>query len=169
MSIANRHIIDIYHAHAQPNAYDGWSRRHIHGLNRSYLKTHGFSNQKALVSNFKEWLRHQNVIAMYANAPAKEARLLNNANILDLRLPNWSEREYLMSHRTARDFKMKALPITSVKGFKSCPSEVHSEFEKIHRPLPQHLSLTDLAKKRYGYHCSLYDVYALYLHYVTDN
>ncbi|MEL7306365.1 MAG: hypothetical protein AAGK05_00075 [Pseudomonadota bacterium] len=166
MSIANRHIVDIYHAHAQSNSPDDLARRHVHGLSRSFLEAYGFSSEEALVLDFKMWLRGKNVIAMYANAPAKEIKLLNNPNILDMRLPNWSDRYRLVSHKTAREFKKKAIPITSSKLSVRCSLEAHSDFKFI--PTPRR-TMSELAKKDYGYHCSLYDTYALYLHYVTDN
>lgn len=166
MNISSRHIVDIYHGHAHSKSPDDWARRHVHGLNLSYLKTHGFPNEEALVLDFKKWLRGKDIIAKYANAPAKEMKLLNCPFILDIGYPEWSTRPNLMSHQTARDFKKVSLPIGSSKHSVSCPHEAHAEFKFVPTPRMSH---TELAKKDYGFHCSLYDAYALYLHYVTNN
>lgn len=165
MSVAHRHILDIYHAHAQSNSSDDWAQRHVHGLSPSYLNEHGFPDQSSLVKDFKKWLADKNVLFIWANAPNKERELLNTMNIGDIKFPPWIERTKLMSHQMARHFKDQSAPITSVARFASCPKIAHNSFQCV--PLLSH-SPTEYAKREYGYHCSLYDVFALYLHYVID-
>ena len=48
MSIANRHIMNIYmyDAHAKSYELDDWVRRHVHELDPFYLETHGFPNEE---------------------------------------------------------------------------------------------------------------------------
>ena len=166
MSVADRHIMDIYHAHAKSTVSDDWARRHIHGLNRVFLEKSGFSNEEALVADFRKWLRGRDVLCMYANSPAKEISLLSNHTIYDIHYPNWEDRISLVSHQTAYRFKHLSIPITSLAGYKSCTKEAHNEFTFV--PTPRR-SPTELAKKDYGYHCALYDCYALYLFYLCSS
>lgn len=76
MSIANRHMMDIYYAHAYSDEPNDWSHRCVHGLNSSYLKTHGFLNEESIVKDFKKWLLGHNMLGMFANEPKKEYKLL---------------------------------------------------------------------------------------------
>jgi len=166
MSVANRHITDIYHAHAQSKCSDDWARCHVHGLNRHYLEEHGFPNEETLVKDFRKWLRGRNILCMYANNPTKEISLLNYPAIYDIQFPKWQHRISLVSHQTALHFKRLSIPITCLNSYKSCSKEAHSEFKFV--PTPRH-SPTELAKKDFGYHCALYDCYALYLYYLSDS
>ena len=166
MSVADRHIVDIYHAHAQTTCPDDWARRHVHGLNKLYLEQHGFSNEEALIADFRKWLRGRDVLCMYANNPIKERSLFKNLVIYDIQFPRWQERVSLASHQTAYHFKRLSTPITSLTGFKSCSKDTHDEFKFV--PTPRE-SPTELAKRDFGYHCALYDCYALYLFYVCSS
>lgn len=160
MNINSRQIVDVYHAYAQSHDSDDWARRHIHGLSPSFLKSHGFPNEAALINNFKQWLRGKDILVMYANDPQKEKSLLN-LPIRDMGLPRWADRVSLLSHQTALAFKRKSIPIFN----KSCSPDAHLDFTFY--PVFRHTA-TELAKKQYQFHCSLYDTYALYLHYVLD-
>ena len=126
MSVADRHIIDIYHAHANSTTPDDWARRHVHGLNRTFLKENGFQNEEALVIDFRKWLRGRDIVCMYANSPAKEISLLKSHIIYDIQFPKWQKRVSLVSHQTAYQFKRLSIPITSLACFKSCTHEAHN-------------------------------------------
>ena len=160
MNALTREIVDVYHAYAKAEDLDFYSRRHIHGLNFSYLNEFGFPNEKALIDNFKKWLRGKDVLAMYANDPAKEKTVLN-LSIKDMELPKWKERISMFTHQTALAFKKNSVPVLN----KSCPKHAHSSF--VNFPIKRETP-TQLAKHNYGYHCSLYDSLELYLVYVTD-
>ena len=164
MSIANRHIMDIYHAHAYSDQPDDWARRHVHGLNRSYLKENGFPSEEAIVKDFKTWLRRLDVLCMFANAPQREYKLLG-CSVINMGIPPWIDRVSLLSHQMAHQFKTLELPITALTKYVACSKDAHQDFKCVPTP---HNSATELAKKHFGYHCSLYDVYALYLHYLAD-
>ena len=165
MSVADHHILDIYHGYAQPNCPDDWARYHVHGLDVTFLKSHGFANEAALVENFKKWLRGRDIICMYANNPDKERKILDIQSICDISYPNWVDRLPLLSHQTALQFKRLSIPITGINCFVSCPQTAHKAFKFF--PTPR-LTPTALAKKDFGYHCALYDTYALYLHFLID-
>ena len=165
MSVANHHILDIYHAYAQRNYPDDYARRHVHGLNSAFLKSNGFANEAALVENFKKWLRGRDIICMYANNPDKERKFLDIQSICDMNYPCWIDRVPLLSHKTALQFKRLTVPVTAINCFVSCPRAAHKDFAFY--PTPRQ-SPTELVKKDFGYHCALYDTYALYLHFLID-
>jgi len=161
MNALTRQIVDVYHGHAQsPCSCDRWARSHIHGLNTSFLQRHGFANQGMLIYDFKRWLRGKDVLAMYANDPAKEASVLN-LPIKDMGILPWAERIHQPYHQMARTYKNDFIPILNMR----CSSEAHSSFVKY--PLKR-LSETEIAKRDYGFHCALYDAYELYLCYITN-
>jgi len=160
MNALTREIVDVYHAYAKCENADFYCRSHIHGLNTLYLKEFGFPNEKALIDNFKRWLRTKDVLVMYANDPTKEKTVLN-LPIKDMELPKWTERVSMFTHQTALAFKKNSIPVLN----KSCPKHAHNSFVgfPVMRDTP-----TQLAKRSHGYHCSLYDSFELYLVYVTD-
>ena len=160
MSVESRQIVDVYHKYAQSNEPDDWARQHVHGLNPSFLQSHGFADEAALVSDFKKWLRGRDILVMYANAPHKEKTVLN-LPVLDMGLPCWERRTSLLSHQTALAFKRNSMPILST----TCCADAHRNF-KFYPSIRN--SPMELAKQDFGHHCSLYDVYALYLHYNLD-
>ena len=161
MNAVTHQIVDVYHEHAKsPCSCDSWARLHIHGLQPSFLHQHGFSNEDALVLHFKAWLQDKNVLAMYANDPAKESSMLNMM-IKNMNIPTWSERVYQPYHQMALSFKRDFVPILD----KRCCPNAHSAFKGYSM---KRQSETELAKKDYGFHCSLYDAYELYLCYITN-
>lgn len=160
MNAFTRQIVDVYHAHAMSNNPDEWATRHIHGLNKTFLQRHGFPNEETLIRDFKRWLRGKDVLAMYANNPSKEAMALNLL-IKDMNIPPWAERVYQPYHQTVLTFKNEFVPILD----KRCCAEAHSAFVKY--PLMR-LNETEIAKRDFGFHCSLYDAYELYLCYITN-
>ena len=159
MNALTKQIVDVYHAHANTYEDDSWARRYIHGLNMSFLERHGFRDEIALITNFKDWLSSKNIMSIYANDPTKEAKLLN-INISDIRLPPWAKRVYQSYHQMANDFKRDFVPIMD----KRCCPKAHNMYQRY--PIKR-LSATEIAKREHGFHCSLYDAYELYLYYVT--
>jgi len=161
MNALTRQIVDVYHGHAaSPCSCDSWARSHIHGLNSRFLQQHGFPDEATLVCDFKEWLSGKDVLSMYANNPAKEAATLNMP-IKDLKLPPWFERIHQPYHELSLTFKNEFIPILN----KRCCAQAHSSFTKYSM---KKLNETEIAKRDYGFHCSLYDAYELYLCYVTN-
>ena len=160
MNALTRQIVDVYHEHAMPDNPDQWARRHIHGLNEKFLQQHGFPNEETLLRDFKRWLRGKDVLSIYANAPSKEATALNLV-IHDMNIPSWAERVYQSYHQTVLSFKNEFIPILD----KRCCAEAHISFVKY--PLKR-LNETEIAKRDFGFHCSLYDAYELYLCYIAN-
>ena len=160
MNAMTRQIVDVYHAHAVPDNPDSWSSRHIHGLNKTFLQRHGFPNEQTLIRDFKRWLRSKDVLSMYANNPSKEMSALNLI-INDMDLPRWSERVCQPYHQLALTFKTEFIPILDTR----CCEQAHSDFVKY--PMKK-LNETEIAKRDFGFHCSLYDAYELYLCYITN-
>ena len=56
-------IVDVFHAFAFTEEDDSFARKHIHGLNKSYLKAKGFPNEASLLAILKIWLE-QSLIRM---------------------------------------------------------------------------------------------------------
>ena len=160
MNAFTRQIVDVYHAYARSYHPDSWSRSHIHGLNMTFLQNHGFASEEALLHDFKTWLRGKNVLAMYANDPSKESSVLN-LPIKDMCMPPWAERIYQPYHQMSLTFKREFIPILD----KRCCAEAHCSFIKY--PLKR-VTETEIAKRDYGFHCSLYDAYELYLCYIEN-
>jgi hypothetical protein len=148
-------IVSVYHQHANcdPNV-DQWARKHIHGLNLKYLQDYGFSCESALLIDFKRWLAAFNVIRIFCNNPGKERKVFPNLIIDDILLPPWDSRVNQHYHEVTKRFKDLCVPILSVR----CSSYVHNQCF-----FPPYLNT---AKVLYGYHCSLYDSYQLYLFYL---
>lgn len=161
MNALTRQIVDVYHAHARcACSCDSWARLHIHGLHPQFLQHHGFPDQIDLINDFKNWMRGKDVLAMYANDPAKESAALN-LPIKNMNIPRWAERVYQPYHQVALSYKKEFIPILN----KRCCAEAHSHF--LNYPMKK-LTDTEIAKRDYGFHCSLYDAYELYLCYITN-
>lgn len=160
MNAGTRQIVDVYHAHAEAQTSDIWSRRHIHGLNTIFLKRCGFRNENILFHDFHKWLRGKDVLAMFANNPRKESLALK-LNIKDMNIPSWSQRAHLSSHEVALRYKNEFIPILDTR----CCAEAHSAFESY--PLLK-TNDSEIAKRNFGFHCSLYDAYELYLCYIMN-
>ena len=160
MNALTRQIVDVYHAHALSQNPDTWATRHIHGLNKNFIQRNGFPNEDTLIRDFKRWLRSKDVLSIYANAPFKESSTLKLV-IKDMNMPPWAERVYQSYHQTALIFKNAFVPILD----KRCCAEAHNAFVKY--PLMR-LNESEIAKRDFGFHCSLYDAYELYLCYITN-
>ena len=153
-------IVSVYHKHVECNpTVDRWSRRNVHGLNVRYLQMYGLQNQCELVLDFKNWLNSFHVLQIYANDPHKERILLQNNRINDILLPAWTERVAQPYHCVAARFKELNVPILD----KKCDGYVHNSFVGDHF---NKMNKSQVIKLLHGYHCSLYDVYELYLFYV---
>lgn len=160
MNVMSRQIVDVYHKHAKSDRTDFWSRLHLHGLSKLFLEEYGLPSEKALLEDFKKWLAGKDVLAMYANDPKMEEAILK-LPIKDMGLPRWAERGFHPYHQTALAFKRNFIPILD----KRCCKDAHSSFSSY--PMKKH-SKTELVKHEYGFHCSLYDSFELYLCYVTN-
>ncbi len=77
------------------------------------------------------------------------------------RLPNWIVRVDKQYHKIARRFKDRNIPYHSTT---NCFEEAHCNFV----PLTYFKNETAKIKADHGFHCSLYDVYELYLFYVME-
>ena len=156
-------IISVYHKHADCDSdSDGWARTHVHGLNQSYLRLHGFSNDSELLSDFQKWLDSLNVICIFANNPAKERLFLHNNIIRDSLLPNWVDRASEPYHQVANCFKDLNIPVHGI----NCNPYAHRDYRS---PSMRHLKTKkEEAKALHGHHCSLYDAYELYLYHIME-
>ena len=161
MNYKSREILDVFHAHAYTDNEDTFARNHIHGLSSLYLYENGYSSFDALLYAFKLWIHEKNYLSIFANGSQKECKALS-LNIADIGLPQWNVRNEEAYHQVASKFKKLSIPILHVK----CPKEAHSSF---HGPCIKNNTDGELAKARHGYHCSLYDVFELYLCYVMTD
>lgn len=156
-------IIDVFHEFAKPQAVDDWSRKHVHGLNCKWLQEYAkYLNQTELAHAFRQWLRGKNVLAIFANDPARERQLFgHDLFIQDLCFPMWAARESRASHRIAFLYKRAFVPVLN----KRCCAEAHSSFKyfPIYRD-----SSSDRARQRWGLHCGLYDCLESYLFFIEE-
>ena len=161
MDYDTREIIDVFHGYAYCRESDTFARRHIHGLNTDFLSRKGYENTERLRQAFKHWTNDKNCILFYGNNPAKEINELK-LSVADIGLDQWTFRVDKPYHHVALHFKKHNIPILS----KRCCTEAHSSFINTYvRPCNK----SDLAKERFGYHCSLYDCFEMYLCYVTTD
>ena len=152
-------ICAVYHKFAACEPFqDMWSRRYIHGLDFGRLYQHGFTNEQELLCDFKSWLSQFNVQDIYANNCVRERQLLN-MNVKDVGLPNWVERVKHRYHNIPQFCKKYGQPIFNV----ICDEDNHRIFQR--RDILPSMKLCDKLKYAHGYHCSLADVYELYLFY----
>ena len=160
MNALTRQIVDVYHAYAMSTDDDSYARKHIHGLNPYFLFHKGFPTEDSLIKNFRSWLRGKDILALFANDPAKEKSVLN-LNINDMSLPPWTERIRQPSHEVSLAFKNNFIPVLD----KRCCKAAHNDF--VAYPLFKNND-TEIAKSQHGFHCSLYDAYELYLTYIMN-
>ena len=160
MNAETREIVDVFHAHAYTTELDFFARRHIHGLDRSFLKKSGYENADKLIDAFHEWLSGKHYIMMFANDPGREIRDLR-LYITDIGLDNWQVRSQRGYHEIAYYYKKHNIPICQ----KRCSKEAHSSY---HSTYVRKFNASDAARKRHGYHCALYDCYELYLFYISN-
>ena len=92
IDVESKRITDVFHAVANCEEEDDYfSRLHVHGINTSYLKRHGFANELTLRQAFKDLLKKKPFIRFAANAAYKESKALC-LNIYDANLPCWADR-----------------------------------------------------------------------------
>ena len=121
-----------------------------------YIKT-GFQISRNLC-DFKTWLSQFDVQDIFANNCVQERRLLN-MNVKDVGLPNWAERVKHRYHNIPQFCKKYGQPIFHVV----CDEDNHRCFQR--RDIVPSMKLSDKLKYAHGYHCSLADVYEVYLFY----
>ena len=140
----------------------GGGRKHLHGLNPSYLINIGFENEQSLIEDFKQWLCGFSIQKLIGNNPRNEMQKLN-LHIFDIGLPQWHIRVRYNYHKIPNVLKNYNLSFDSST---SCSSEYHSCYLQPH----VNFSLTpnELARIEHGYHCSLADVYELYYFYCEN-
>ena len=150
----SKSVIDIFHCHvAYPtDSYDcdWWARRYIHGLKTTYLRKNGVKNVEELVENFTVWLSTRPHDGIYAHAPRKEIDLLRMP-VSHVALLPWKERRNDPSHELAVDMKLTKKDVCGV----------HCNAHNVNtrwRPKNAHsLTMSDIAKINFSFHCSLYD------------
>ena len=167
VNVTDFSIMDIFHGFAFSEVDDGFARRHIHGLNKDFLKAYGYESEAFLVGAFRKWLhKKRHVSKVFANGAQRESQSLGIV-VHDFLLLPWAQREHCLSHERALDSKRNNLPIFCADGSKmKCCDLAHSSFISC---VNKSNSVTARAKAKHGYHCALYDVLELYYVYVTLN
>ena len=129
----------------------GFSRRYVHGLRIPFLNRYGLCDEAEVVSVLRDWLAIHPYTSIYANAPAKEQRLLRlSTNIHDVCLLPWKARGNCESHQVALAMKLNYVPICGT--YCNAHRSVLWKAKCVHRP-----SATDVVKMAFPHHCSLYD------------
>lgn len=156
-------IMSVFHAHAKARCKDEWARRFIHGLNIEWLRENAeYDCEASLVEGFNRWMKGKNVLAMYANNPAKERSVLHRRyHVHDFPLSSWERRDNKASHGIALRYTRRWVPLLNQR----CCPEAHADF-KGHPNY--HNSERERAKQRWGVHCSLYDCAELYFAYIES-
>ena len=147
-------IIDVFHKHVRypfKSDLDSYSRRHIHGLNRAFLSSNGLDSESDLIRAVHQWLRDHPYEAIYAHAPAKEARLLSLPSIKDVGLRPWKERSLCRSHQLVTAMKLYKIPVCNVK------CNAHTAYVGYKAKHVNNFTDSDKVKKEFSFHCSLYD------------
>ena len=161
VNVDDEEIVSVFHEYVQCNvdAYDMdfWARKHIHGLNRNFLSTNGLPNQETLLSTFQHWLKSHPFERIFANGPCKEQNFLS-MKIEDVKLPQWKDRALLMSHKLALSLKKNIVPICDV----TCCA--HTSFVGWSPKRPHCLTPTDIVKRNFSHHCSLYDCVEIFFY-----
>ena len=154
--------MDVYHKFANSGPNFDFAHNYVHGLNDGFLKENGFPSQMHLIADFKQWLATKPYRVIYANDPTAEKNVFSPLYIENIGLPGWKTRVNQAYHIVANQFKKLNVPILNT----SCHSDAHTDFMYFH---PNIRSEAQIAKALHGHHCSLYDVYELYLFYVMRN
>ena len=160
MNVVTRRIVDVYHNYAYcPTERDWWARRHIHGLNPTYLMHIGFESEPELIQDFRCWMRRFNILKIIGNDARIEAEKLD-VRIFDIGLPEWSSRVNYNYHKIPNVFKNHNISF-------DCKARCHTEYHSYYLQPAISFSLppNQLARIEHGYHCSLADVYELYYYY----
>ena len=91
MDVESKRITDVFHVFANCED-DYFSGLHVHGLNTSHLKKHGFANGLAFLQASRDWLKNNPFLRIVANATYKESKALC-LNIYDANLSCWTDRQ----------------------------------------------------------------------------
>ena len=160
-------IVDVFHHHVKypfitHRDDDFYARRHVHGLNLKFLSKYGLVNEQTLLSEFHKWLQQHPYTTLYAHGPEKEQQLLSPLRVKNVHLSEWKVRCCHLSHELALFLKNNTIPICKV----SC--NAHTSFtgwkpKCVHAP-----TVTDCAKMKFGFHCSLYDCVECYLFHLCN-
>ena len=162
MSPSKNTIVNIYHNFGFCSSdTDVWARKHIHGLDPEILIDIAFPNESLLIKDFKTWLSQFHVINAYGNNTFRESCKLN-LSITDIGLPLWSERVKHNYHKIPNQYKLYNEPFN----FLACDSERHRLYVRPNVSLCR--TLCQKAKALHGWHCSLADVFELYLFYCEN-
>ena len=159
-------IKDVYLNWAKPPSklglvdIDWYSRKHVHGLSRTFLQNRGLESEEALVADFQTWLQQYQINEFCGHAPAKEEILLGR-QITDVKLPPWKDRLALESFRITQ--LMKSLDI-SVLGKRCSRSTVHCEYKNWSR----FQTPGDHVRQVFGHHCAFYDCVMILLFTLPD-
>ena len=157
MNKETENILDVYHKFAnirRPNV-DWYASKYIHGLRPAFLAEHGFQNQRQLKRDFKLWLKTKSVHKIYVNDPTCERGIPKPYVVEDIRLPIWKDRVRKESHVMAQNLQDSNIAFfTDAKCFR----EAHSNYEPL-------IYFRNRVKNGHSFHCSLYDVYELFLYY----
>ena len=161
MHASTLQILDVFHGFAKSTCSDDWARKHIHGLNKNFLDGHAVHNNEAeLLNSFTVWLRGKNVLEIFANDPNKERSVFGERYaIYDFRLPIWEHRDHCAPHEMALQYKKKWAAVLNQR----CCAEAHSSFWKV--PMYRR-NAKEVAKERWGVHCSLYDCLEMFFFYI---
>ena len=152
-------IEDVFHHHVHYPFiidYDVYARRHIHGLDISLLRQPHLPSLGEVLDLFNAWLQKYPSDKLYGHAPVKEKDLIS-LFIYDACLKPWAERVHCRSHQMALNMKLNCKPVRGV----TC--SVHSQFIEWRVKNELSPSATDIAKKDFGHHCSLYDCMEVFL------
>ena len=147
-------IVDVFLAYAHTDEPDTFACKHIHGLNKAYLKEVGFPSEDSLLTIFKLWLSRKPYVALFANDSRKESISLGLV-VKNFNLPPWADRRHSVSHKFALRHKELSIPILN----RYCPPIAHNSF--VNAPSSPN-AFSSIAKARHGYHCALYDCQELY-------
>ena len=147
-------IVDVFLGYAYTDFPDDFARKHVHGLDKDYLKQFGYPSEDALLAVLKLWLHNKPYVGIFANDSRKESQALG-VTIFDFKLAPWADRRKHASHQLALRYKELSIPVLE----RFCPLSAHSCF--VTAPRSPNAS-SSIAKARHGYHCALYDCVELY-------
>ena len=154
-------VKDVFHKYVKyplhlHGDFDGFARRHVHGLNLSFLQENGLKDEEELRTQFMSWLESHPHSKIYGHAPQKEKEFLK-MDIIDVELLPWILRGNTFSHSIAHWAKSRRIPVNGI----TC--NAHTSFEGWKPRNPGTLTDADHQKILSGYHCSLYDCMETFL------
>ena len=100
MDVETKRITDIFHAFANCEGDDSFSRLHVHRLNTTDLKKHDFDNELVILQSLMDWLKTKPFIRMLL---IKKVKLC--LNIHDANLSCGADRQFETHHIIALRYK----------------------------------------------------------------